>query len=107
MTIFILLAVVLLAFSNGANDNFKGVATLFGSGTAQARVILTILLAWVTTLPLTSGMMTDDAVDSHSQRRRRDWKLVGGCGCAPTTSNTPVWASSKSTVVVFVSAGFG
>ena len=29
----ILLAVVCLAYANGANDNFKGVATLFGSGT--------------------------------------------------------------------------
>ncbi len=33
--IFILLAAVFLAYSNGANDNFKGVATLFGSGTAD------------------------------------------------------------------------
>jgi PiT family inorganic phosphate transporter len=33
----ILLAVVLLAYGNGANDNFKGVATLFGSGTADYR----------------------------------------------------------------------
>ncbi len=33
--IFILLfiSVIFLAYSNGANDNFKGVATLFGSGT--------------------------------------------------------------------------
>ena len=35
--IFILLfiAACFLAFSNGANDNFKGVATLFGSGTTN------------------------------------------------------------------------
>ena len=37
----LLLIVVLLAYANGANDNFKGVATLFGSGTTH----------WVTTLP--------------------------------------------------------
>jgi len=30
-------AVALLAFANGANDNFKGVATLFGSGTTNYR----------------------------------------------------------------------
>ena len=29
----ILIATIFLAYSNGANDNFKGVATLFGSGT--------------------------------------------------------------------------
>lgn len=33
--ISLLLATVFLAFSNGANDNFKGVATLFGSGTTN------------------------------------------------------------------------
>jgi PiT family inorganic phosphate transporter len=33
-TAFIVLAVAFLAYSNGANDNFKGVATLYGSGTA-------------------------------------------------------------------------
>src|ERR1700686_5411786 len=36
MTIVILLlAVLALAYANGANDNFKGVATLFGSGTCS------------------------------------------------------------------------
>jgi len=44
----IALAVVILAYANGANDNFKGVATLFGSGTAHYRTAL--LWATVTTL---------------------------------------------------------
>jgi inorganic phosphate transporter, PiT family len=44
----ILIAVLLLAFSNGANDNFKGVATLFGSGAANYRRAL--IWATVTTL---------------------------------------------------------
>ncbi len=35
---------MLLAFANGANDNFKGVATLFGSGTTSYRRAL----AWAT-----------------------------------------------------------
>lgn len=34
MTIALLAAVLFLAYANGANDNFKGVATLYGSGTA-------------------------------------------------------------------------
>lgn len=33
----ILFAVLCLAYANGANDNFKGVATLFGSGTTDYR----------------------------------------------------------------------
>ncbi len=44
MTAFLLLAVLLLAYSNGANDNFKGVATLFGSGTTNYHRAL----AWAT-----------------------------------------------------------
>ena len=32
-TAFVLFAVLFVAYANGANDNFKGVATLFGSGT--------------------------------------------------------------------------
>ena len=42
--ILVAVAVLFLAYSNGANDNFKGVATLFGSGTATYRVAL----AWAT-----------------------------------------------------------
>jgi PiT family inorganic phosphate transporter len=45
---FSLLAVLFLAYANGANDNFKGVATLFGSGTASYRTAL--IWATLTTL---------------------------------------------------------
>jgi PiT family inorganic phosphate transporter len=43
-TTLIVLAGAFLAFSNGANDNFKGVATLFGSRTASYKTAL----AWAT-----------------------------------------------------------
>jgi PiT family inorganic phosphate transporter len=42
--LLLVLAVVFLALSNGANDNFKGVASLFGSRTVGYRVAL----AWAT-----------------------------------------------------------
>ena len=42
--VLILLAVGLLAWSNGANDNFKGVASLYGSRTCGYRTAL----AWAT-----------------------------------------------------------
>lgn len=35
MIIILALIIAFLAYANGANDNFKGVATLFGSGTAS------------------------------------------------------------------------
>jgi len=33
--ILLFVSAFFLAYSNGANDNFKGVATLFGSGTTN------------------------------------------------------------------------
>src|SRR6202035_4881282 len=41
---FLLLTILFVAYTNGANDNFKGVATLFGSGTTSYRKAL----AWGT-----------------------------------------------------------
>ena len=37
----LLIAAAFVAFSNGANDNFKGVATIYGSGTAGYRTSIT------------------------------------------------------------------
>lgn len=58
----ILLAVVCLAYANGANDNFKGVATLFGSGTTNYRSALiwatvTTLLGSLTAVLLAAGLL--------------------------------------------------
>jgi PiT family inorganic phosphate transporter len=39
--VLLLLAAAFLAFSNGANDNFKGVATIYGSGTAGYKTSIT------------------------------------------------------------------
>lgn len=39
--ILLFLAACFLAYSNGANDNFKGVATLFGSGTTNYKKAIT------------------------------------------------------------------
>jgi PiT family inorganic phosphate transporter len=50
--IFLFLAVCFLAYSNGANDNFKGVASLFGSKTASYRVCLT----WATLTTLAGSL---------------------------------------------------
>lgn len=41
MTLLLIAAAAFLAFSNGANDNFKGVASLYGSGVASYRAALT------------------------------------------------------------------
>ncbi len=55
----------LVAFANGSNDNFKGVATLYGSGTASYRGAL--VWATITTL---AGSITA-VVPSHKSIRKR------------------------------------
>lgn len=51
---FLLLAVAFLAYSNGANDNFKGVASLFGSRTTGYRTALT----WATVTTFAGSLLS-------------------------------------------------
>ena len=58
----VVLAALLLAFMNGANDNFKGVATLYGSGGLSYRqslalATLSTLLGSLLSLALASGLI--------------------------------------------------
>ncbi|HTU19953.1 MAG TPA: inorganic phosphate transporter [Gemmataceae bacterium] len=64
----ILIAALCLAYANGANDNFKGVATLFGSGTVRYRGAL--LWATITTLvgSLTAIWLAEKLLSSFSGR---------------------------------------
>ncbi len=50
----VLCAVLCLAYVNGANDNFKGVATLYGSGTTSYRKAL----GWATVTTLCGSLLT-------------------------------------------------
>ncbi len=47
------LAVLFLSYSNGANDNFKGVATLYGSGACSYRAAL----VWATVTTLAGSLL--------------------------------------------------
>jgi PiT family inorganic phosphate transporter len=49
----VLLVVVLLAWSNGSNDNFKGVSTLYGAGSASYKTAL----AWATAMQLAGSLL--------------------------------------------------
>lgn len=60
--VLLLLGVACLAYANGANDNFKGVATLFGSGTTNYRraliwATLTTLLGSITAVYLAKALL--------------------------------------------------
>ncbi|CAG7855937.1 hypothetical protein MCAMS1_00255 [biofilm metagenome] len=50
--VFLVFTVCFLAYSNGANDNFKGVASLYGSGTTNYRIALT----WATMTTLAGSL---------------------------------------------------
>jgi PiT family inorganic phosphate transporter len=54
MTLVVVASVLFLAWSNGSNDNFKGVATLYGSGTTSYRKAL----AWATVTTLAGSLLT-------------------------------------------------
>lgn len=66
MYIILIVAVLFLSFTNGANDNFKGVATLFGSATTDYRKA--IIWATVTTFlgSLASIMLASALVENFS-----------------------------------------
>lgn len=50
--LLVLISAVFLAFSNGANDNFKGVATLLGSQTANYKAAL----SWATVMTMAGSV---------------------------------------------------
>jgi len=64
--VIVVLSVLFVAYTNGANDNFKGVATLFGSGTTDYKRAL----AWgtVTTLAgsFTALLLSDQLVKTFT-----------------------------------------
>ena len=62
MLFLITIAVVVVAYANGANSNFKGVASLFGSGTTSYRTAATLAApppaaGWVAAMFRVVGML--------------------------------------------------
>ncbi len=72
LTFAILGAALFLAYANGANDNFKGVATLYGSGVASFRTAL----AWATISTFAGSL-------SAAVFAERLLRLFSGKGLAP------------------------
>jgi len=84
MTILVLLAALALALTNGANDNFKGVATLFGSKAASYRTALT----WATCTTFAGSVVAAIFATSLA-------KAFSGGGIVPAaTSASPAFLSA-------------
>ncbi len=76
------LATIFLAYSNGANDNFKGVATLFGSGTTSYKFAIT--WATISTLAgsITSLFLAETLLRNFSGRGLERLALCSFCHCS-------------------------
>jgi len=62
------LATLFLAYSNGANDNFKGVATLFGSGTTSYKSAITWAMISTFAGSMTSLFLAETLLKNFSGR---------------------------------------
>lgn len=84
LTAILFLAVGAVAFTNGANANFKGVASLYGSGTASLRVALW----WGTATTFAGSIAAAFLADAL-------WKAFTGNGLAPEAlAKTPAFLAA-------------
>ena len=98
----LLFAVVLvLAFANGANDNFKGVATLHGSG----RVSFGTAIGWAT-LTTFAGSAVALLLGSHLVRTFQGHGLVPDELVGEPTFVMAVAVGAASTVLLATRLGF-
>lgn len=90
--IFLLLATLFLAYTNGANDNFKGVATLWGSKTTNYKKALTWATVMTFTGSLTAVFLAGKLISSFSGKglvpddiiRKPEFLIAVGLGAALT-----------------------
>ena len=76
----ILIMVVLLAYANGANDNFKGVASLYGSGTCGYRRAL----GWATITTMAGSVAIASSFESRANAKSTAAATIAPSIC-PTT----------------------
>ncbi len=100
MECLLFVAALLLAFSNGANDNFKGFATVWGSGTLNYRQALTLATVATVAGSLSSLLLAGALVQQFS-----------GKGLVPdAVASAPLFIMSVATsaaVTVFLAARSG
>ncbi len=100
LTALLLLAVGFVAFTNGANANFKGVASLYGSGTASLRVAL----YWGTAATFAGSVASAFLADGLL-------KSFGGRGIVPDElARTPAFAAAVAlgaALTSFLATRFG
>lgn len=99
--LLIVFSVLWLGFANGANDNFKGVATLFGAGTADFRKAL----SWGTATTL-MGSLTAVAVGTRLVEAFSGKGLVPEATVADPSFSTAVGLGAAGTVLLATRFGY-
>ncbi len=100
-TILLVLAVGWLAYANGANDNFKGVATLFGSGTTSYRRAMWWAMATTLAGSLTAVLFGGALIKAFSGKG-----MVGPEALADPGFLLSVSAGAAATVLLATRLGF-
>ena len=100
-SIFLILASFFLAYSNGANDNFKGVATLFGSRTTSYRMAI-----WWATSATFAGTLASLFLAGTLVKRFSGKGLVPDSVAASPEFLAAVAAGAGLTVMLATWAGF-
>lgn len=99
--LILLCSVGWLAYSNGANDNFKGVATLFGSGTVGYRRAI-----WLATVTTFLGSMTTLILGQALIKAFSGKGLVTAAVLAEPSFLVAVSAGAAGTVLLATLFGF-
>ena len=101
LVVALFLSTLFLAYSNGANDNFKGVATLYGSGILDYRTAISI--ATITTFlgSICAIFLAQGLVDSFSGK-----ELVPQAIAGKTNFLIAVGFGAGSTVLLATRLGF-
>lgn len=98
--ILTIIAVLFLAFSNGANDNFKGVVTLFGSKTTNYR----LALGWATITTFAGSIvaifLAEKLLSSFSGKGLIPYEVI-------SLPSFPVAVALAAAFTVFTAAKFG
>ncbi len=100
MKILLILAVGLLSFANGANDNFKGVATLWGAGLTTYRRAI----AWATGFTL-FGSLTAFWLGSGLAAKFSGANLVDGAAVSQLPFLTAIALGAGATVLLAARLG--
>ena len=103
MTVFILLvlATLFVAYANGANDNFKGVATLYGANVAGYRKAITIATLATFAGCIASVFLAEALIEAFSAKG-----LVPDSVAASPTFLISIAAGAGGTVILATVLGF-